>query len=144
VTFGGTPVPTPAPGNITVSCTGGVCPTVTGVVGAGAGPYMISFSQAIPPSHCTTLSFTGTPAKLQYQSAPGDVSLDGTANTVDLLVLVQRLNDLTANDFGNLARYNVDRMGGVNTQDLLRVVQLLNGVNTTMVFNGVPVAACPP
>ncbi|HEY3241794.1 MAG TPA: hypothetical protein VGM03_00455, partial [Phycisphaerae bacterium] len=147
VTFGGTPMPAPSPSNVTVSCTRGVCPTVTGVTGAGAGPYMISLSQAIPPSQCTTLQFAATPARLQYRYAPGDVNQDGVANTQDLLEEVQRLNDLTANDPANRARYNVNRSlapDNVNTTDLLRIVQLLNGVNTTQVFNGVPVAACPP
>jgi hypothetical protein len=72
--------------------------------------------------------------------------LNGSVNTVDLLWLVQRLNDGTANQAANLARYNVDRSTGaspVNTGDLLRLVQLLNGVNTVQPFNGAPVAACP-
>jgi hypothetical protein len=59
---------------------------------------------------------------------------------------VQRLNDGTANLPGNYARYNLNRSGEsppVNTADLLRLVQLLNGVNTTQVFNGASVAACP-
>ncbi|HEY3242770.1 MAG TPA: dockerin type I domain-containing protein [Phycisphaerae bacterium] len=84
-----------------------------------------------------------TGQKLQYQSLPGDVNLDGTSNTVDLLALVTALNNGSANLSDNLARYNIDRMGGVNTQDLLRLVQLLNGVNTTQVFNGATVAPCP-
>jgi hypothetical protein len=62
-----------------------------------------------------------------------------------LLWLVQHLNDGSANLPENQARYNIDRSAGgqVNTSDLLRIVQLLNGVNTTQVFNGASVAACP-
>ncbi|HEY3242953.1 MAG TPA: hypothetical protein VGM03_06325 [Phycisphaerae bacterium] len=145
VTFSGTPSPAPSTGNIGVACTGGNCPSVTSVSGSGTGPYTVALSGVIPPTHCTTLTFAGTNAgqKLQYQSLPGDVNLDGTSNTVDLLALVTALNNGTANLAGNLARYNIDRMGGVNTQDLLRLVQLLNGVNTTQVFNGATAAACP-
>jgi hypothetical protein len=148
VTFSAAPSPAPLIGNVSISCTGGVCPTVTAVSGSGTGPYNISLSAPIPPGQCTTLTFAGASAgqKLQYQSLPGDVDLNGSVNTVDLLWLVQRLNDGAANQAANLARYNVDRSTGtspVNTSDLLRLVQLLNGVNTTQVFNGATVAACP-
>ncbi|HEY3243906.1 MAG TPA: hypothetical protein VGM03_11195 [Phycisphaerae bacterium] len=34
-------------------------------------------------------------------------------------------------------------VGRKKPQDLLRLVQTLNGVNTTQVFNGATVAACP-
>jgi hypothetical protein len=147
VTLSAAPVSTPSLCNTHISCTGGNCPTVTSVSGSGTGPYTITLSGVIPPLECTTLTFVGaTSDKLQYQSAPGDLNLDGSANTVDLLWLVQRLNDGTANQPANLARYNVDRSAGaspVNTTDLLRLVQLLNGVNTTQVFNGSSVAPCP-
>jgi hypothetical protein len=118
------------------------------VSGSGVGPYAITLSGVIPPTHCTTLMFAGTNAgqKLQYQSLPADTNLDGSSNTVDLLWLVQRLNDGSANQAANWARYNINRSTEsppVNTTDLLRLVQLLNGVNTTQVFNGATAAACP-
>jgi hypothetical protein len=148
VTFSGTPSPAPAPGNVSISCTGGICPSVTSVSGSGAGPYTIGLSGVIPPLQCTTLTFAGTSPgqKLQYQFLPGDVNLGGTSNTQDLLGLIQALNNGAANQPANLARYNINRSTGaspVNTQDLLRLVQLLNGVNTTQVFNGATVAPCP-
>ncbi|HEY3242579.1 MAG TPA: hypothetical protein VGM03_04430 [Phycisphaerae bacterium] len=148
VTFSVAPNPAPSTSNISIACTGGACPSVTAVSGSGTGPYTISLSGVIPPAQCTTLTFAGTSAgqNLQYQSLPGDVNLDGSSSTVDLLWLVQRLNDGTANLPGNYARYNLNRSGEsppVNTADLLRLVQLLNGVNTTQVFNGASVAACP-
>ncbi|HEY3244157.1 MAG TPA: M12 family metallo-peptidase [Phycisphaerae bacterium] len=146
VTFSAPPIPAPTPQNTTISCTGGLCPSVTGVSGSGVGPYLITLSAPIPPLHCTSLVFaaTGPSQKLQYQSSPGDVDLDGAASTLDLLWLVQRLNDGTANLPANAARYNVDRTGSVNTADLLREVQLLNGINTTQPFNGASVTLCPP
>ncbi len=148
VTFCAMPDPLPSTGNVSISCTGGTCPTVTGVTGSGAGPYQISLSGAIPPAHCTTLTFAGTAAgeKLQYQSLPGDTNLNGLTNTQDSLELVQALNNGTANLSGNIARYNLNRSTNVppvNTQDLLRMTQLLNGANTTQPWNGVSVAACP-
>jgi len=145
VTFSAAPSPPPSAGNIVVSCTGGDCPTVTGVSGNGVGPYAITLDHPIPPGHCTTLNFAGG-GRLQYQSQPGNVSMDGLTNTQDLLALIQSLNNGTANSGDNVARYNLNRSTGVNpvnTQDLLRLVQLLNGTNTTQPFNGAGVAACP-
>ncbi|HEY3246097.1 MAG TPA: choice-of-anchor J domain-containing protein [Phycisphaerae bacterium] len=153
VTFSGTPNPAPAVGNVTVACTditgngSADCPTVTTI--SGAGPYVLTLSGAIPPRECTTFTFAGTSTgqELQYQSLPGDVNLDGSSNTQDLLALVQAINNGSANVPANWARYNIDRStqatARVNTQDLLREVQLLNGVNATQSFNGASVAACP-
>jgi len=148
VTFSAAPSPAPAAGNVVISCTAGACPGITGVSGAGAGPFLIMLSGPIPPGQCTTLTFAGTHAgqKLQYQSQPGNVNQDTSTNSQDLLALIQGLNNGAANQAGNLARYNVNRSTGpnpVNTQDLLRLIQLLNGVNTTEPFNGDSVAACP-
>jgi len=139
---------------VMIECTDSVgngqadCPAVTNVTGSGLGPYTITLSGPIPVRECTTFTFTGTNAgqKLQYQSLPGDVSMNGVANTQDLLTLVQALNNGDANVAQNIARYNINRSTGtnpVNTQDLLRLVQLLNGTNTTQSFNGASVAACP-
>ncbi|HEY3243896.1 MAG TPA: hypothetical protein VGM03_11145 [Phycisphaerae bacterium] len=154
VTFSAAPSPPLVPCTISVACTDlqgngdADCPHITAVAGSGSGPYQLTLSAVIPPRECTTLTFAGTVAgeKLQYQSLPGDVDLNANVNTVDLLWLVQRLNDGTANLTANLARYNINRSTEsppVNTTDLLRLVQLLNGVNTTQVFNGATVAPCP-
>ncbi|HEY3242460.1 MAG TPA: hypothetical protein VGM03_03835 [Phycisphaerae bacterium] len=154
VTFSAALSPTLVAANVVRSCTDlagngqADCPNVTTVTGSGAGPYMISLSAPPPPRECITFTFPGTNAgqKLQYQVLPGDVNLDGTSNTVDLLALVQALNNGSANLIGNLARYNIDRSAGgspVNTSDLLRLVQLLNGTQATQVFNGATVAGCP-
>jgi hypothetical protein len=149
VTFSEVLMPPPTPASVAVSCTGGACPAVISV--SGSGPtYTLTLSGQIPPLHCTTITFPGTApgVKLQYASLPGDTNLDGVASTQDLLWLVQRMNDRTANLPANRARYNINRSnetGGVviNTQDLLRLVQLLNGTHATQAFNGANVAACP-
>jgi hypothetical protein len=146
ITLSGVPSSPVTPADITPTCTGDPCPTVTAV--NNLGPIIeISLSAPIPPTHCTTLALTGPQfapgQQVQYRSLPGNVSMDNSTNTQDLLALVQALNDGSANMATNLARYNVNRMGDVNTQDLLRLVQLLNGVNTTQVFNGATAAACP-
>jgi len=159
VTFSGLVFNGLQPEDIEVTCTGGVCPTVTAVLSTAIEfEYAIMLDRPIPPVHCTTLTFhLGNPSapapKLQYQSQPGNVNMDALTNTQDLLALVQGLNSGAANAPDNWARYNVNRSlpiftpGGpippVNTQDLLRLVQLLNGVNTTQSFNGAGVAACP-
>ncbi|HEY3245212.1 MAG TPA: dockerin type I domain-containing protein [Phycisphaerae bacterium] len=146
------PIPTVA--NIGVNCTDiagngpADCPTVASVAGSGAGPYAIILSGPIPPRECITFTFAGTDGvqQLQYQSLPGDVSLDGVVNTQDLIWLIQRMNDGSANLASNLARYDVNRStepSRVNTLDLLRLVQLLNGTNATQAFNGATVASCP-
>jgi hypothetical protein len=121
------------------------CPSVVSVAGDGGVAFSMALSGAIPERECTTLTFLGTNAgqKLQYQFLPGDVDLNGTANTQDVLALVTAVNNGSANQSTNLARYNIDRTGAVNTQDFLREVQLLNGTNTTQVFNGATVAPCP-
>jgi hypothetical protein len=154
VSFSGTPFPTPSVENITVDCTDTAnngsadCPSVTSVVGGGS-TWFLTLSAPPPPRECITFQFAGAvPGQwLQYQVLPGDVNLDGSSNTLDLLWLVQRLNDGSANLPSNRARYNIDRSTGagpqVNTVDLLRLVQLLNGVNTTQAFNGASAAACP-
>jgi hypothetical protein len=80
---------------------------------------------------------------LRYEYLPGDVGMDGFANTSDLLALVQGLQSSVANLSANLARYDVNRSGIVNTADLLRLVQLLNGVNTTRIWNGAAIVPCP-
>jgi hypothetical protein len=148
VMFSGAPLVPLTVAGVTVACTGGNCPIVTNLTGSGAGPYLITLSAPIPPTHCTTLTFAGTAPgqKLQYHSLPGDVNMDLFVSTQDLLSLVQALNDGTANLPANLPRYNINRSAEpapVSTQDLLREVQLLNGTSTTQVFNGTTAAACP-
>jgi hypothetical protein len=132
------------PEDVTVTCTGGPCPTVTSVGNNGA-VIEIALSSPIPTGQCTTIALTGPQfdagQQVQYRSQPGNVSLDALTNTQDLLNLVQALNNGAA--VANPARYNVNRTGAANTQDLLRVVQLLNGALTTEPFNGDGVAACP-
>ncbi|HEY3244666.1 MAG TPA: choice-of-anchor X domain-containing protein [Phycisphaerae bacterium] len=145
VTFSGPLSPAPTPANVVVSCTGGVCPTVTGV--SGTGPtYTLTLSGQIPVLQCTTITFPGTApgVKLQYSSLPGGTNNDVFVNTQDLLATIIALNDGSANSATGLSRFDINRSGAVNTQDLLRLVQLLNGVNgATQVFNGASVAACP-
>ncbi|HEY3243797.1 MAG TPA: hypothetical protein VGM03_10640, partial [Phycisphaerae bacterium] len=156
VTFSGAPSPAPTPANIGRSCTDlagngqSDCPVITGVTGGGSGPYYLTLSSPPPVRECITFTFAGTNQgqKLQYQVLPGDTNLDGIVSTQDLLFLVQRISDGTANLPENFARFNINRSqetGGnhVNTQDLLRLVQLLNGTNATQAFNGATVADCP-
>jgi hypothetical protein len=70
--------------------------------------------------------------------------LDGTSNTQDLLALNTALQNGTAGQPGNRARYDMNRDSNANTQDLLRLVQLLNGVSSTQIWNGAHICACPP
>jgi hypothetical protein len=152
VTFSAMPNPFPDASNVTISCTGGSqpCPAVALVLpGANPNQFDVFLTGGIPPLSCTTFTFAGTGPgqKLQYRSNPGNVNLDGSSNTQDLLSLVLALNNGSANMAANFARYNVNRSQEgtpVNTQDLLRLVQLLNGVNTTQTFAGAAAAACPP
>ncbi|HEY3243860.1 MAG TPA: hypothetical protein VGM03_10965 [Phycisphaerae bacterium] len=128
--------------DVSIACTRTPCPTVVSVSSSG-NTSTINLSGAIPPLGCTTLTFWNA-QRVQYRSHPANSSMDSASNTQDLLALVVALNNGSANLAGNLARYNVDRMHGVNTLDLLRLVQLLNGTNTTQVFSGATVDACPP
>ncbi|HEY3246341.1 MAG TPA: FG-GAP-like repeat-containing protein, partial [Phycisphaerae bacterium] len=151
VTFNVPPVPAPSLPYIQVACTGApptACPTVTSVSGGGT-QYQLTLSGVIPAAACTSITFAGAGPgqQLRYQSLPGDVNMTGVADTIDLVELVTALGNGQANLPANLARYNIDRShepgNPVNTVDLLRLVQLLNGINSTQVFNGVSVAACP-
>jgi hypothetical protein len=140
------------PSDVTVTCsyTGTPpgtcpCPSVSGVFGSGAGPYTIALSGSIPAGGCTDITF-GSAAPgfhLRYEFLPGDADMNGTSNIEDVLAIVHALNDGTANLPQNKARYDMDRTRFVNTGDLLRLVQLLNGVNTTQVWNGATVVPCP-
>jgi hypothetical protein len=147
VTFTAPPAPPPNACNVTVSCTGGACPIVTGVTAVNSTTFDISLSAAIPPLHCTTITFAGG-QKVQYISHPGNPNGDGAANTIDILAIVLALNNGTANQPANISRYDIDRShtgaAPVNTSDLLREVQLLNGTNTVQVYNGTTHAPCPP
>jgi hypothetical protein len=115
------------------------------VEGCDTGPYLISLSGPIPAGGCATLTFTtAAPGQaLRYEYLPGDSTMDGFANTLDPPAIVQAIESGEANQPVNLARYDINRTGIVNTTDLLRLVQLLNGVNTTQVWNGASVVPCP-
>ncbi len=133
---------------IVVSCTDSAgngssdCPAVAQVSGSAAGPYEIVLTGTIPPGECMTIAIPGVAGELQYQSLPGDVSMNGVVNTQDLLALIRRLSD-DANLPENLARYDIDRNGMADVHDLLRLIQMLNGQHATQTLNGVVVAACP-
>jgi len=120
------------------------CPTVTEVQLTDVGPWAMALSGPIPPGGCAILSFANAAPgqQLRYQSAPGDVSMNGVANTQDLLQLVQALNNGDATAADNLPRYDMNRNGSTNTQDLLRLVQLLNGALTTQPWNGFQMVPC--
>jgi hypothetical protein len=59
VTFSEVLTPAPTPANVVVTCTGGTCPTVTGI--SGSGPtYTLMLSGQIPLLNCTTITFLGS------------------------------------------------------------------------------------
>jgi hypothetical protein len=105
---------------------------------SGANPYQIALSGPIPPGHTTVLVFpqASVGQVLMYESLPGDVSMNGTVSSGDLLELLGAMNSGAANLPQNLPRYDIDRSGSVSTTDLLRLVQLLNGINTSQAWNG--------
>jgi hypothetical protein len=129
------------------------CPSVSTVTQMGdAHEYTIRLGGPIPPGGCTSLTFNninpaGQAPVLKYEFLPGDVNMSGASgdgvNTADLVALVHALQDGTANLPGNLARYDINRNGAVNTEDLLRLVQILNGVCSTRAWNGAVLVPCP-
>ena len=144
---GAAPNPAPAVGNIVVSCTDAFdsppgndqpCPTVTGVSGSGSGPYQVTLSGPIPTRECTSIRFA-TGDQAQYQYLPGDVDLDGTVKTQDILALIAAMGTGPT----PLSRYDINRDGAVDDADITRLTQLLNGTNTTEAWNSKTVAACP-
>ncbi|HEY3242373.1 MAG TPA: galactose oxidase-like domain-containing protein [Phycisphaerae bacterium] len=118
------------------------CPKVKEVTGAGdQSEWQITLDPPIPAGACTRITFSSTLA-LEYKSLPGDVDMNGTPNTQDVLALINALNNGTANLPENLARYDIDRSGTVNTVDYSRLYQLLNGTSTTQPWSGVNVVPC--
>src|SRR5262245_3761637 len=97
-----------------------------------------SLGGPIPPGQCTTLTFAGTSAnqKLQYQSLPGDVNLNGSVSPAGVQVLVVAINNGQAAVPANLPRFNINRSGSVTNSDILRLIGLLNGISTTQIWTG--------
>jgi hypothetical protein len=144
------------PQDVSINCSYTVlrpCPNVSAVTQIGSGQeYTIRLSGPIPPGGCTSFTFNninpaGQAPVLRYEFLPGDVNMSGASgdgvNTADLVALVHALQDGTANLPGNLARYDINRNGAVNTEDLLRLVQILNGVCSTRAWNGAVLVPCP-
>ncbi|HEY3243754.1 MAG TPA: dockerin type I domain-containing protein [Phycisphaerae bacterium] len=155
VTFGCAPNPAPTTSNITVTCTdisgtgSADCPNITSVTSLGGNAYQIALDRVIPTRECSTITFNAgniAGQKVQYQYLPGDVDLNGTTNTGDLSALTRARNnpDITTGNPGpNLAHYDINRDGVIDDADVTRLLQLLNGTNTTEVWNGKTVANCP-
>ena len=142
----------PTPGDIQVTCTDaagngqGDCPAVL-AVGSVGNVLTITLTGAIPSGECTTISFSGAmfaaDQAVQYQSLPGDVSMNGTTNLVDVAQLVLAIRNGQANLPANLARYDINRDGTVNVLDVVRLIQLLYGLNAPEPVLNDTVAACP-
>ncbi|HEY3242359.1 MAG TPA: PQQ-dependent sugar dehydrogenase [Phycisphaerae bacterium] len=132
------------PSDITLNCSGGTpCPSVTGVTMTADGVFSVSLSGPIPPGYCTRFTFAhtaeGPSNPLTYRFLPGDVNGSGTSNTQDLLALANAL----ATGATTLSMHDINRDGAVNTADLLRLAHLLNGTNTSQVWNGVSLICSP-
>jgi len=150
-------------GNITVESTApaSLRPNVQWVTrpeGDDGDTWEIRLDKRIPPGHRTrfiisdeadaaAVSEVGASSVVEYAFLPGDVNGDETANTQDLLALVQGLNACasggTCGDAESLLQRDINRSGTVNTQDLLRTVQLLNGTQTLQPWNGVSLPDWP-
>jgi len=150
-------------GNITVESTApaSLRPNVQWVTrpeGDDGDTWEIRLDKRIPPGHRTRFIISdeadaaavgevGASSVVEYAFLPGDVNGDETANTQDLLALVQALNACivggTCGGPDSILHYDINRNGLVNTQDLLRTVQLLNGTQTQQPWNGVSLPAWP-
>ncbi len=150
-------------GNITVESTAPVAlrPNVQWVTrpeGDDGDTWEIRLDKRIPPGHRTRFIISdeadavavgqvGASSVVEYAYLPADVNGDETANTQDLLALVQGLNAClvggTCGSPESLLHRDVNRSGTVNTQDLLRTVQLLNGTQTLQPWNGVSLPDWP-
>jgi hypothetical protein len=142
ITFDAAPSPAPTSSNVAIACTRSPCPVITSVTAQAGNTYAVALSQRIPPLGCTTLTFPNG-QHVQYRFHPHNVNLDNLSNTQDLLALVQAINNGSANQPANLARYNIDRVGAVNTIDLLSIVQELNGSGAPQPYNGAQADPCP-
>ena len=150
-------------GNITVESTApaSLRPNVQWVTrpeGDDGDTWEIRLDKRIPPGHRTRFIISdeadaaavgevGASSVVEYAYLPADVNGDETANTQDLLALVQGLNACIAGgscgSAESLLHRDINRSGTVNTQDLLRTVQLLNGTQTLQPWNGVSLPPWP-
>jgi len=150
-------------GNITVESTAPVAlrPNVQWVTrpeGDDGDTWEIRLDKRIPPGHRTRFIISdeadaaavgevGASSVVEYAYLPADVNGDETANTEDLLALVQGLNACVSGgscgSAESLLHRDINRSGTVNTQDLLRTVQLLNGTQTLQPWNGVSLPDWP-
>jgi len=114
--------------------------------GGGLGPYRITLSAPPPARECMSLAFLGANValRLDYQSLPGDVNMNGASTGRDVVDLIVQINAGAA--IAALPRYDINRDGVPTAQDVVRLIQLLNGgANVTPAegFNGATVAPCP-
>ena len=100
------------------------------------GPRTIRLllSHAIDVGAWTTVTHTGSGAKVRVGSLPGDVNGDATAAPDDVLDLIGNLQGLSDPPL-DLWQSDVNRSGGCTPADILRVIDLLNGAGDYAVWN---------
>ncbi len=104
------------------------------------GMVSLTLSSPIPPGECTIIRHLPTDTDIHLGFLPGDVSGDGLANALDILVLIDYLNGIAAlNDW----QCDIDRSGECDPLDILRLIDLLNGAGGYDVWLGAEIAPCP-
>lgn len=137
--------------NIIVRQTGSLPPPQVTSVRRSGNTYTISLSRPISSGEYTTIRFQAINAdsvplpntnanKLTYGFLPGDVNRDGITNASDIPSLTQFLQG----NRGLQQPMDINRDGVVTPIDILRLIDLLNGVNTSHVWNGVTLPTSPP
>lgn len=144
LSFDACPVASDVPGDFTISCTGGVCPTIANVAqGATEFDRVITLSQVIPAGEWTCVQDNASGSEVCIGSLPGDVNLDGTTAPADILAVIDCLNGVAIGFPCELANTDTDRSNEAGPPDILRVIDLLNGASAFAIWLDATLPACP-
>ena len=117
---------------------------IAGVTDHGDGTYTIALAHGARAGHVTTIDYLGSTDYVEYIHHPANVDGSGSANTNDIIVVVDCLNYP-----GTCENYeaDVDASGQQTSNDIVMVIDLLNGAdaydpwyNTDLPANN---GACP-
>lgn len=105
----------------------------------GAGRYELVLGRPISAGHWTTITHLGTGDFTHYASLPANVNADGTANSTDVLRLIDYYNGTLQSPYGIYSE-DIDHSGLFAPADIQRVTDLLNGGGCFIPWNGVALA----
>jgi len=127
-------------GDLAVTSSAGVAPTVSGIAIAGTD-VTVTLSGPIPAGAWTQITYTPATSSICLGYLPGDANSDGTSSPADILAVIDSLNGILPRpDYAT----DADRSGTPGPEDILRVIDLLNGAATFDAWLDATIgSACP-